>query len=176
MLLAFAFAPASAAKSCPEALDRSFDNLLGGSVNVCQAVQHSRAVLVVNSASQCGLAKQLQGLQNLHSSYADKGLLVLAVPTADFGGQEFASGADTAAYCQANYGVSFNMLPRSCIRCSKPHPVFAWMLAQGGEMPLWNFHKYLYDPVTDRVHNYGSLVEPEAGPLELAIQSLLEAK
>jgi glutathione peroxidase len=105
-----------------------------------------KVVLVVNTASQCGLTPQFEGLQQLHSELADKGLVVLGFPSDSFN-QEHDSADEIAEVCQQNYGVSFPMMAKVAVNGADAHPLFQWLKGEkkgmlGGAIK-WNFTKFL---------------------------------
>lgn len=167
--LAWSQAPAAA---CPTEL-KSQRSLFGPTLDLCSQIAAAKAVLVVNTASKCGYTRQFKGLQELHERYAEQGLLVIGIPTADFGGQEYNNDKQTAKFCRVNYGVSFTMLPRSCVDCADPQPLFAWLHAQGGQVASWNFHKLIYDPASGKVLNFPSAVPPTSPAVQAALVGLL---
>jgi glutathione peroxidase len=104
-----------------------------------------KVVLVVNTASFCGYTPQYEGLQTLWERYKDKGLVVLGVPSNDFGGQEPKSEGEILGFCQGKYGVSFPLTAKMKVKGTDAHPFYQWAGQElGGEAaPKWNFHKYL---------------------------------
>ena len=133
------------------------------------------AILVVNTASACGSTPQYAGLQSLWNKYKDRGLIVLGVPSNDFGAQEPGSEAEIAAFCTANYKVSFPMTAKNKVIGGEAHPFYAWVVGQAGEAaaPRWNFHKYLIDGNGALVGNFGTKVTPEDPELIAAIDAAL---
>jgi glutathione peroxidase len=132
-----------------------------------------QAVLVVNTASRCGLTPQYAGLQELHESYADRGLAVLGFPCNQFGEQEPGSESEIGEFCQANYGVSFPMFAKVDVNGEEAHPLWAWLRTQrdAGQPEgriEWNFTKFLLDPQGRVVERFGPQVEPAdlTGPIE----------
>ena len=104
-----------------------------------------KVVLVVNTASFCGFTPQYKALQALWEQYEPRGLIMLGVPSNDFGGQEPGDSATITAFCTANYGVDFPMTAKVHVRGSEAHPLFQWLAHEGGFLsrPRWNFYKYL---------------------------------
>ena len=104
-------------------------------------------VLVVNTASQCGLTGQYAGLQELHDSYAARGFTVLGFPCDQFGHQEPGDEAEIATFCERNYGVTFPMFAKVDVNGDDAHPLFVWLRSeQGGLLGSkikWNFTKFL---------------------------------
>lgn len=134
-----------------------------------------KAVLVVNTASECGLTPQYEGLEKLHEQYAEQGLVVLGVPCNDFGGQEPGTEAQIADFCQTNFGVKFPMAAKEKVLGDDAHPFYLWAREQLGEdqAPQWNFHKYLVGPDGKLLTAIASQVEPTAPESLEAIRSAL---
>ena len=86
-----------------------------------------KVVLVVNTASQCGLTPQYTGLETLHQKYRKRGLEVLGFPCNQFGGQEPGDAAQIGAFCQKNYGVSFQMFGKIDVNGDAAHPLYKWL-------------------------------------------------
>ncbi|WP_038015192.1 glutathione peroxidase [Thalassobaculum salexigens] len=107
-----------------------------------------KAVLVVNTASRCGFTPQYDALQSVWETYRDRGLVVLGVPSNDFGGQEPGTEAQIKAFCETNFSVDFPMTEKQVVVGSGAHPFYRWAAEAGGadKVPSWNFHKYLIAP------------------------------
>ena len=107
-----------------------------------------KLILIVNTATECGFRGQLTDLQTLHETYADRGLIVLGVPSNDFGGQEPREDGEIAQFCEANYGARFAMTAKTSVKGKEAHPFYRWATQQLGiaARPYWNFHKYLIGP------------------------------
>ncbi len=136
-----------------------------------------KAVLIVNTASECGSTPQYAGLQALWEKYKDRGLVVLGVPSNDFGGQEPGTEDEIAAFCDANYKVTFPMSAKNVVTGDAAHPFYRWVLSEAGEAaaPKWNFHKYLIDGSGALVGNFGTKVTPDDAELIAAIEPALPA-
>ena len=134
-----------------------------------------QVVLVVNTASKCGLTPQFEGLEKLYSGLREEGLVVLGFPCDQFANQEFDNDAETADFCQLNYGVSFPMFAKVDVNGSKAHPLFGWLRdEQGGVLGdaiKWNFTKFLINREGKAVARYAPTVPPEA--IEADIRALL---
>ena len=107
-----------------------------------------RVLLIVNTASACGFTPQFAGLEALHKSYGDKGLVVLGFPCNQFGAQDKGSNDEIASFCQRNYGVSFPMMAKVEVNGAKAHPLYQWLCEQapgvlGTKAIKWNFTKFL---------------------------------
>jgi glutathione peroxidase len=107
-----------------------------------------KAMLIVNTASACGFTPQFGGLEELHKTYADKGLVVLGFPCNQFASQDKGSNDEIAEFCQMNYGVSFPMMAKIDVNGSNAHPLYQWMAKEapgllGSKSIKWNFTKFL---------------------------------
>ncbi|HEY3548898.1 MAG TPA: glutathione peroxidase [Propionicimonas sp.] len=134
-----------------------------------------QVVLVVNTASKCGLTPQFEGLEKLYSGLREEGLVVLGFPCDQFANQEFDNDAETADFCQMNYGVTFPMFAKVDVNGSKAHPLFGWLRdEQGGVLGdaiKWNFTKFLINREGKAVARYAPTVAPE--DIEADIRALL---
>src|SRR5947209_6262412 len=104
-----------------------------------------KVVLVVNTASKCGLTPQYEGLEALYSDYRDKGLVVLGVPCNQFMGQEPGTEAEIKDFCETKFNIDFPMTSKEDVKGETAHPFYKWALDTLGEPadPAWNFHKLL---------------------------------
>jgi glutathione peroxidase len=107
-----------------------------------------QVMLIVNTASACGFTPQFAGLEKLHQSYGDQGLVVLGFPCNQFANQDPADDAQIASFCQKNYGVSFQMMGKVKVNGSDAHPLYQWLTAEapgilGSKAIKWNFTKFL---------------------------------
>jgi len=131
-----------------------------------------KTVLVVNTASMCGYTPQYKGLQALWEKYKDKGLVVLGVPSNDFGGQEPGSAKEIKEFCEVNFAIDFPMTTKEPVKGPNAHPMYKWLAEQKGE-PKWNFHKYLIGTDGKLIDAYGSKVAPDSPELATAIEKAL---
>lgn len=134
-----------------------------------------KPVLVVNVASFCGLTPQYGDLQKLHETYGPKGLVVLGVPSNDFGAQEPKPEAEIATFCSTNYGVTFPMTSKQKVVGPDAHALYRWIAQEAGEAatPKWNFHKYLIGKKGELIETFGSRVAPSAPEVIGAVQAAL---
>lgn len=125
-----------------------------------------QVVLVVNTASKCGLTPQFQGLEKLYGDLRKEGLVVLGFPCDQFANQEFDDDAETADFCQLNYGVTFPMFAKVDVNGATAHPLFSWLRDEKGgvlgDAIKWNFTKFLINREGKAVRRYGPTVLPEA--------------
>jgi glutathione peroxidase len=140
--LAQAAAAQSPAMSRVTAYAFSFKLLEGGDVRL--ADHAGKPILIVNTASLCGYTPQYTGLEGLWTRFRDKGLLVLGVPSNDFGGQEPGGAADILKTAKDDYGVSFPLTAKVDVRGPAIHPFYKWAATERPlDVPRWNFHKYV---------------------------------
>ena len=134
-----------------------------------------KAVLLVNTASQCGFTPQYAGLQKLHESYGPRGLVVLGVPSNDFGAQEPGSEKEIRQFCETGFGVDFPMTAKQKVIGGNAHPLYRWIAGELGEgaAPRWNFHKYLFGREGQLIDAWPSKVAPQAPELVKAIETAL---
>ncbi|MES3028712.1 MAG: glutathione peroxidase [Pseudomonadota bacterium] len=104
-----------------------------------------KVVLVVNTASQCGLTPQYEGLEKLYSDYKDQGLVVLGVPCNQFAGQEPGTEAEIKDFCETKFNIDFPLTAKADVKGDTAHPFYKWAKDVLGEPaePVWNFHKIL---------------------------------
>jgi glutathione peroxidase len=157
---------------CPEYLRVKARKLHSENIiDLCELTQ-GKAVLIVNTASNCGFTPQFKALEALHKKYQAQGLVVIGFPSDDFF-QEENDEAKTAAVCFVNYGVSFTMLATSPVRGHDANSVFQHLTAKSAS-PKWNFYKYLVSPDGQQVQQFNSRVKPCGSKLTQAIETLLK--
>jgi glutathione peroxidase len=167
-----ASAPVRPAGACPEALKFQATPLLEEKPrSLCEYA--GQVVLVVNTASRCGLTPQYESLNTLYNRYRRHGLVVLGFPANDFAGQEPGDNKQIAQFCAINYGVSFPMFGKLAQPINE-HPLFAQLSKASGSAPRWNFHKYLIDR-HGKVVSFESSTDPLAPSVTKAIESALAA-
>lgn len=134
-----------------------------------------KVLLIVNTASECGFTKQYTGLEALYNKYKDRGLVILGVPSNDFGGQEPGTDAQIQEFCQLNFGVTFPILSKEIVKGKNAHLFYAWAKKKlgFGTAPKWNFHKYLVDRQGNLVDYFNSTTAPGSAKMERAVEKLL---
>lgn len=153
--------------------DFEFTSIDGKPLKLSQLA--GNAVLVVNTASQCGFTPQYRGLEALWEKYRDRGLVVLGVPSNDFGGQEPGTEAQIKDFCATKFNVTFPMTSKNPVIGASAHPFYKWVVSQAGEgaAPRWNFHKYLIGTKGELAGTFASKVAPEDSALITAIEAEL---
>jgi glutathione peroxidase len=135
-------AGAQAAMSKVTAYAFSFPALAGADIRLANYA--GRPVLIVNTASLCGFTPQYAGLQQLWTEFHDRGLMIIGVPSNDFGAQEPGGSTEIAETTLHQYGVTFPIAAKTVVRGPDAHPFYKWAAnARPKDVPRWNFHKYL---------------------------------
>ena len=134
-----------------------------------------KPVLVVNTASFCGFTPQYAELETLYERYRERGLVVLGVPSNDFGAQEPGTAAEIKAFCTTRFGVRFPLAAKERVIGGGAHPFYRWIESELGEAgaPRWNFHKYLIAPDGSLAGSWPSSVHPLAADIVAEIEQLL---
>lgn len=157
----------------PSAFDHTFQSIDGATMDLAQ--WRGKALLVVNTASFCGFTRQYEGLQKLWERYEGKGLVVIGVPSNDFGGQEPNAEAEIKKFCQGAFGVTFPLTAKYEVKGAGAHPFYKWAASAIGTsaQPRWNFHKVLIARDGRAVAAYPSNTEPLSPTLIKAIETEL---
>lgn len=125
--------------------DFSANALRGGLVEMSE--YRGKVVLIVNTASKCGLTPQYKGLEALYNEFSDRGFVVLGFPCNQFGAQESGSSEQISEFCEINYGVSFPMFEKIKVNGPNAHPLYKFLKSQKGSILgndiKWNFAKFL---------------------------------
>ncbi|MFP3324787.1 glutathione peroxidase [Planococcus sp. SIMBA_160] len=134
-----------------------------------------KPLVIVNTASKCGLTPQFKGLQRLYEKYQEQGLEILGFPSGQFNDQEFQTQEETMEFCQKNYGVSFPMFAKVNVNGELAEPLFDYLTSWGengadGEIK-WNFTKFLIDRQGNIIQRYEPQIEPEQ--MEKDIQKII---
>lgn len=160
-----------AAMPAPAAEGFRFASIDGGEIALDD--WSGKPVLVVNTASLCGYAGQFDGLQALHERFGPQGVLILAVPSDDFN-QELADEAAVKEYCAMTFDLTLPMTEITRVTGSQAHPFYAWLRAETGFVPGWNFNKVLIAPDGSVAGTYGAAVRPESAAIAGRIEAMIE--
>jgi glutathione peroxidase len=134
-----------------------------------------KTVLLVNVASNCGFTKQYSELQELYDKYSKKGLVVLGVPSNQFGGQEPGSNNEIKDFCETNFNITFPMTIKIDVKGENAHPIYLWAKENFGNaaVPKWNFHKILINKDGKIEDTYSSFTKPMSKKLTSKIEEIL---
>jgi len=155
-------------------LDHDFRRLASDSVVNLGDEYGGKVLLIVNTASQCGLTPQYDGLEKLYENYRDAGLEVLGFPSNDFLGQEPGSEDEIQAFCNLNYQIEFPMFEKITVKEDGAHPFYEALAAAAGTYPTWNFHKYLVGRDGKLIREFGPKTEPDDATLVASLEAALE--
>ncbi len=132
-----------------------------------------KTIVVVNTASKCGLTPQYEGLEKMYEKYKDKGLVILGFPCNQFASQEKGSSEEIQEFCQVNYGVSFPMFEKVDVNGKNAHPVFKYLKSElkggiFGSRVKWNFTKFVIDKDGKPFKRYAPTTTPEKMEADIA--------
>src|ERR1700693_4387114 len=150
----------------------SFKALDGGDIRLAEYT--GRPMLIVNTASLCGYTPQYAGLQELWAEFHDRGLMIIGVPSNDFGGQEPGGVTEIAETAQHQYGVTFPIAAKAVVKGPNAHPFYKWAAdTRPKDVPRWNFHKYLIGRDGYVAEVFPSAIEPSDTRIKTAIARTL---
>ena len=155
------------------AYDFNFNDLDGSILKLSE--YKDKVIVVVNVASQCGFTNQYEDMQNIWEKYQDKGMVILGVPSNDFGKQEPGSNEEIKTFCEAKFGITFPMTEKVKVKGEKAHPFYTWAHKNYGDsaIPKWNFHKIVIDR-TGKINNtFSSITNPSSKKFIKVIENLL---
>lgn len=123
-----------------------------------------KKVILLNVASECGYTPQYADWQKFHETFGEK-IVVIGIPSNEFGGQEPGSSQDIATFCQKNYGVTFPMAEKAVVKGEGKHPLYQWLTTKSlngwnDKEPGWNFCKYVINEKGQLTHFFGSKILP----------------
>jgi len=138
----------------------------------------SKALLIVNVASKCGLTPQYEGLERLQKRYEERGFTVLGFPSNQFGGQEPGTADEIQTFCSTTYGVTFPMFEKADVNGEERQPLYAELTAtpdasgEAGDIQ-WNFEKFLISPAGEVTSRFRPRTDPESPEVTSAIEEIL---
>ena len=134
-----------------------------------------KVIVIVNTASKCGFTSQYADLEKIYKEYESQGLVIIGVPSNDFGGQEPGSSEEISNFCKMNYGVTFPITQKETVSGKGAHPFYIWAKEKlgFGTAPKWNFHKYLINRQGQLIDYFYSTTSPEGGRFRKAVQKAL---
>ena len=173
IFLGFALMLNAAPAKADTAYAFSFPGLSGGTIDL--SAHHGQPLLIVNTASQCGFTPQYDGLQALYERYQDAGLVVIGLPSNDFGRQEKGDAEEIKEFCEVNFNITFPMSDKITVKGDDAHPFYDWAVQKVGRLgkPRWNFHKFLIGRDGQIADWYASTTAPDSKKIQRAIEELL---
>ncbi len=135
-----------------------------------------KTILLVNVASKCGFTPQYSDLQTLYDKYKSKGLIIIGIPSNQFGAQEPGSDKEIKNFCETNFNISFPITTKVDVKGKNAHPIFLWAKENYGNaaVPKWNFHKILLNKEGKVEDTYASFVNPLSKKIILKLENILD--
>jgi glutathione peroxidase len=160
----------------PKTLNFKMKSIDGEEIDLAQYA--GKVVVIVNTASRCGMTPQYKGLQELHEKYNDKDVVILGFPCNQFGGQEPGSEDDIKTFCEKNYGVEFDMFSKVDVNGKNAAELFKLLKSidakpAGTGDVRWNFEKFILDKSGNLVARFGSRVNPTSKEFVEKLESVL---
>lgn len=143
--------------------------------DVSLSTYKGKALLIVNTASQCGYTPQYKGLETLYKTYKSKGFEILAFPSNDFGAQEPGSNQEIKKFCELKYKTTFPLFEKLTVKGPSAHPLYRYLtsLKENGGDVKWNFNKFLVTPDGTVVAHFPSSTEPMSEELTQKLEATL---
>ena len=140
--------------------DLKIKSITGDELNIAE--MKGKTILLVNVASKCGFTKQYDELQQLYDNFKDKGLIVIGIPSNQFGGQEPGSESEIKNFCETNFDITFPMTSKYDVKGKNAHPIYLWAKESYGNstVPKWNFHKILINKEGKVEDTFVSFINP----------------
>ena len=153
--------------------DLNIKSINGDELNI--AGMNGKTILLVNVASNCGFTKQYDELQKLYDDYKDKGLIVIGVPSNQFGGQEPGTESQIKDFCETNFNITFPITSKYDVKGSNAHPIYLWAKETYGNsaVPKWNFHKILINKEGKIEDTYLSFTNPLSNKITKKLEQIL---
>ena len=153
--------------------DFKIKSITGDELNIVK--MKGKTVLLVNVASKCGFTKQYEGLQQLYVNFKDKGLIVIGIPSNQFGGQEPASESEIKNFCETNFDITFPMTSKYDVKGQNAHPIYLWAKETYGNstVPKWNFHKILINKEGKVEDTFVSFTKPLSSKIINKLEQIL---
>jgi len=169
-LLIFSFFNKTMSDNTKRFFDFEINSINGDVLNL--STFNGKTILLVNVASKCGFTKQYDELQKLYNYFKDQGLVVIGVPTNQFGGQEPGTESEIKNFCETNFNITFPMTRKYEVKGDNAHPIYIWARDTFGKstVPKWNFHKILINKNGKIEDTFASFT----GPLSKKIINKLE--
>ena len=153
--------------------DFKINSINGGELDLSSF--KGKTILLVNVASKCGFTNQYDDLQNLYDNFKDKGLIVIGIPTNQFGGQEPGSEKEIKNFCETNFNITFPMTSKYEVKGANAHPIYIWANDTFGKstVPKWNFHKILINKNGKIEDTFASFTGPLSNKVVKKIEQIL---
>ena len=156
------------------AYDFKFNDLVGSELNLNGF--KNKVIVVINVASQCGFTKQYDDMQKVWDKYQDRGIMMLGVPSNDFGKQEPGSNEEIKNFCEAKFGSTFPMTEKNSVKGDNAHPFYIWARKNHGKsaIPKWNFHKIIIGKDGKVLDTFASITNPSSKKFIKALETAFD--
>ena len=156
------------------AYDFRFTDLDGSPLNLAEYT--GKVIIVVNVASQCGFTKQYEDMQNVWEKYQSRGIIMLGIPSNDFGKQEPGNSKDIKNFCEAKFGITFPMTEKVSVKGEDAHSFYKWAKDNHGKsaVPKWNFHKIIIGKNGKVLDTFASITNPSSEKFITSIEKALK--
>ena len=153
--------------------DFSFPSIDGGTLSLADYA--GKPLLIVNTASECGFTGQYDDLQALYDEFGEAGLVVIGLPSNDFGKQEKGTADEIKSFCEVNFNITFPMSDKIKVKGDEAHPFYLWAKSQTNfaGRPRWNFHKYLFNKDGQLADWFATTTAPDNEKIISAIRAVL---
>ena len=174
LLIMFLFTSNVSANYDKLAYDFNFNDLDGSTLSLSD--YKNKVIIVVNVASQCGFTSQYENMQEVWEKYEKKGIVMLGVPSNDFGNQEPGDSKEIKNFCEAKFGITFPMTEKVSVKGENAHPFYVWAKKNHGKsaIPKWNFHKIIIGRDGKIRDTFASITNPSSKRFIQAIEKALK--
>jgi len=169
----FSFLKTSMSENSKTFYDFKINSINGEEINL--SIFKDKTILLVNVASKCGFTKQYDDLQKLYDDYKEKGLVVIGIPSNQFGSQEPGSEAEIKNFCETNFNINFPMTSKYEVKGDNAHPIYIWAKETYGKstVPKWNFHKILINKNGKVEDTFASFTGPLSNKIIKKLEKIL---
>jgi len=174
LLLTFPFSGSAVSADYEKlAYDFNFNDIDGSALKLSEF--KGKVIVVINVASQCGFTNQYEDMQKAWEKYQEKGVVIIGVPSNDFGEQEPGSNEEIKNFCEAKFGISFPMTEKVSVKGSNAHPFYIWARDNHGNsaIPKWNFHKIIINKDGKIADTFSSMTNPSSKKFTKIIEKLI---
>ena len=173
IIIMFSFFNKTMSNNTETFFDLNVNSISGDALNLSKL--KGKTILLVNVASNCGFTKQYDDLQNLYDSYKSKGLIVIGMPSNQFGGQEPGSETEIKKFCETNFNITFQMTSKYDVKGDNAHPIYIWAKETFGKstVPKWNFHKILINKEGKVEDTFASFTNPMSKKIINKLEEIL---
>ena len=173
IIIMFSFFNKTMSNNTETFFDLNVNSISGDELNLSKL--KGKTILLVNVASNCGFTKQYDDLQNLHENYKNKGLVVIGMPSNQFGGQEPGSESEIKKFCETNFNITFQMTSKYDVKGDNAHPIYIWAKETFGKstVPKWNFHKILINKEGKVEDTFASFTNPMSKKIINKLEEIL---